>query len=110
MCPEEGTFVCLCAECVGGHMGAGVYGGQRTDTLRHCPLGAIYFLYLEAPLFRCMCACVCVHVCACTRVNSHAMLCVWRPEDDFYESYLSFHCVSPRVQTQVVRVGNKHPY
>lgn len=38
---------------------------------------------------------VCVRECVCITVK------VWRPEDDFQESILCFHHVSPRGGTQV---------
>lgn len=47
-----------------------------------------------------MCVCVCVHVTAY----------LWRAEDHFQESILSFHYVGPRDWTQVVRLGSKYLY
>lgn len=35
---------------------------------------------------------------------------MWRAEDNLSGLVLSFYCVGPRVQTQVVRLGGKHLY
>lgn len=32
---------------------------------------------------------------------------IWKSEDNFCESFLSFHCVGSRYSTQVVRLGHK---
>lgn len=38
------------------------------------------------------------------------MVPVWRSEDKFQESVLSFNCVGPGDQTQVVKLGDKCLY
>lgn len=65
------------------------------------------FKNLKVSLLRCTHAYACI--CMCEQ-SHHDLQCIRRPEDDLYDSYLSFHCVSPGVQTQVVRIGSKHPY
>lgn len=35
---------------------------------------------------------------------------VWRSRDNTQEMALSFHCLGPRDQTHIVRLGSKHLY
>lgn len=40
--------------------------------------------------------------------GSHAITCMWRPEDSLQESLLSFYHVDAGNQTQVMKFGGKH--
>jgi hypothetical protein len=55
-------------------------------------------LSLQPLHYYCFCmfvygVCVCVCVCVCVRVCVHvcAIACIWRSEDNFVDSVLSFH-------------------
>lgn len=50
----------------------------------------------------------CMHGCGCACGCVCVPTCMWEPEDNFWESALSFHHVSPGVQTEVSRLGVKH--
>ena len=61
-----------------------------------------------------MCTSVCVCVCARARTRVHdawrgmvAMVSAWRPEDNFWESLLTFHYVVLGDQMLVARLGGK---
>ena len=38
----------------------------------------------------------------------HAIMCMWRSEDNLQELALFFHHVGPRDGTQVIKLGSKH--
>lgn len=42
-------------------------------------------------------------------VVAHAMVPVWEAEDTLWELVLSFHCVDPENQTQILSLGGKVP-
>lgn len=65
-----------------------------------------YIFHLLTDFMR-VSVCACTYV--CTRVHVHAMVHMWRLENNLQELVLPFYSVGPRAQTQVVWLSGYAP-
>lgn len=81
---------------------------RATEAVRRWSYVCVHLHWWTSSNFVFYKACYCCLISVCVHACMH--MPPWRSEDNFWEWFFFFFSVGPRIQIQVVRLGNKHLY